>query len=90
MVEQNLKREPAEPKRATEEIVDNGGTRGGQDRRQHSEPHSGQERRSGKDRRRGYDRRTGLPRRRMQERRSENRYYWNGMAVERRDAYRKG
>ena len=70
--------------------MDNGGTRGGQDRRQHSEPHSGEERRSGKDRRRGYDRRTGLPRRRMQERRSENRYYWNGMAVERRDAYRKG
>jgi hypothetical protein len=90
MVDQNLKREPAASEQATEEVVDNGGTRSGQDRRQPSESYSGEERRSGRDRRRGYDRRTGLPRRRMPERRTENRYYWKGIAVERRDAFRKG
>jgi hypothetical protein len=90
MVDQNLKREATASEQAKVEVADNGGTRSGQDRRQLGEPYSGEERRSGRDRRRGYDRRTGLPRRRMAERRIENRYYRNGIAVERRDAYREG
>lgn len=90
MVDQDLKRESAESEQAADEILDNGGTRSGEERRQLCESYTGAERRSGRDRRRGYDRRTGLPRRRMPERRSEKRFYWNGTAVERRDAYRKG
>ena len=90
MVDQDRNRESAKSEQAKDEILDNGGTRSGGDRRQLSETWTGSERRSGRDRRRGYDRRTGLPRRRTPERRSENRYYWNGTAVERRDAYRKG
>ena len=90
MVDQDLKRKSAESEQAEDEILDNGGTRSGEDRRQECESWIGTERRSGRDRRRGYDRRTGLPRRRTPDRRSENRYYWNGTAVERRDAYRKG
>ena len=90
MVDQDLKRESAESEQTTDEVLDNGGTRSGDDRRQLGDPYPDTERRSGGDRRRGYDRRTGLPRRRMPERRSGNRYYWNGTAVERRDAYRNG
>ena len=87
MVKQDLECEPAQ---AAVEIVDNGGSRKGFERRRQGESFSGEDRRSGKDRRRGYDRRTGTPRRRMPDRRSENRFYWNGNAVERRDAFRKG
>ena len=75
---------------AYSEIKDRGGTRSGDERRIHIDTYNGAERRSGKDRRRGFDRRTGLPRRRQPDRREGNRFYWNGTAVERRDAFRKG
>ena len=91
MVKEDRNRESAESGQTKAEIVDNGGTRSGDDRRLQNEGQLAcNDRRSGKDRRRGYDRRTGLPRRRMQERRVGNRLYWNGTAVERRDAFRKG
>lgn len=89
MVKEDLNWEPAESEYAAVNIMDNGGTRSGLERRRQSQPYKGAERRSGKDRRRGHDRRNGLPRRRTPDRRSENRLYWNGTAVERRDAFRK-
>lgn len=89
MVKEDLKREAVTSEQTAVEIVDNGGTRCGPDRRREGESFDGEERRTGKDRRRGYDRRTGLPRRRMQDRRNDNRFYWNGTAVERRDAFRR-
>lgn len=78
------------PDGAPLELEDNGGMRSGEDRRVGPETFDGTERRSGKDRRRGFDRRSGLPRRRQPDRRDGNRYYWNGTAVERRDAFRNG
>jgi hypothetical protein len=69
-------------------IVDNGGTRTGEDRRQNKNPSSDEERRAGKDRRRGFDRRSGLARRRSQDRRNKSNQ-WDASGIERRDVFRK-
>lgn len=80
--------ESQKPPSDHQEIQDRGGSRSGQDRRQHPEPFEGSERRSGRDRRRGYDRRCGIERRRSGDRRDE-RYFRDGELVERRDVFRR-
>ena len=70
-------------------IEDNGGSRSGQDRRQNKIVFQGKEKRSGDERRQKGDRRSSLTRRQTPDRRDTN-PYWDGIRIERRDAFRQG